>query len=345
MLIFAGIGLSGPDSITKEVEVLIDSAEHIYVERYTSPMDLNFFQHMAVEVEEVTREYVEDGRALLDLASNKTVVLLCYGDPMVATTHAELRIRAENRGISTRVVHNASILSSLPGATGLHSYKFGRSATATIGSDPAALSLYYSLHSNLVNGLHTPILLDYNLRENEHLTPNKAMVALLDREGEQSMGVFKLDSLIIIVSRLGSVHEDIVGGSVGSLKDREFGDPPYVLILPGKLHFTEEEFLRTILKVENSFVKDNSDGVQLQITRMLEKYIPKATQALGRARMTLERNANPKFNPLLTNVEAYILDAERFKRDGRYELAVLSVGYAEGLLDALRFLGELEIEW
>jgi len=343
MLIFAGIGLSGPGSLTKEVEVVIHSADQIYVERYTSPMDAQFFQDLAVE--EVDREFVEDGLALLEMASNKTVVLLCYGDPMVATTHAELRVRAENRGIRTKVLHNASILSSLPGGTGLHSYKFGRSVTATIGTDPAALSLYYSLHSNLVNGLHTPILLDYNLRENKHLTPNRAITTLLEREEEQRKAVFNLDSLVIIVSRMGSVHEEIVGGSARSLKDQDFGDPPYVLILPGKLHFTEEEFLRTILKVKNGFVRDNSDNVQLQITSMLEKYIPKATEALRRARQKIDLEAKPKFNPLLTNVEAYILDAERFKNDGRFELAVLSVGYAEGLLDALRFLGELEVEW
>ncbi len=30
-------------------------------------------------------------------------------------------------------------------------------------------------------------------------------------------------------------------------------------------------------------------------------------------------------------------DAERFLRQGKQELAVLSIGYAEGLIDALRF--------
>jgi diphthine synthase len=40
---------------------------------------------------------------------------------------------------------------------------------------------------------------------------------------------------------------------------------------------------------------------------------------------------------VLNNAEYYIDDAERFLRQGKLELAVLSIGYAEGLIDALRF--------
>jgi diphthine synthase len=40
---------------------------------------------------------------------------------------------------------------------------------------------------------------------------------------------------------------------------------------------------------------------------------------------------------VLDNAEYYIADAERFLRQAKLELAVLSIGYAEGLVDALRF--------
>src|SRR5215213_8535187 len=39
----------------------------------------------------------------------------------------------------------------------------------------------------------------------------------------------------------------------------------------------------------------------------------------------------------IDNAEYYVDDAERFLRQGKHELAVLSIGYAEGLIDALRF--------
>jgi diphthine synthase len=37
----------------------------------------------------------------------------------------------------------------------------------------------------------------------------------------------------------------------------------------------------------------------------------------------------------LENAECYILDSEQFLRQGKFELAALSIGYAEGLIDAL----------
>jgi diphthine synthase len=40
---------------------------------------------------------------------------------------------------------------------------------------------------------------------------------------------------------------------------------------------------------------------------------------------------------VLDNAECYVADAERFLNQGKPELAVLSIGYAEGLVDALRF--------
>ena len=40
---------------------------------------------------------------------------------------------------------------------------------------------------------------------------------------------------------------------------------------------------------------------------------------------------------VLDNAEYYIADAERFLRQAKFELAVLSIGYAEGLVDSLRF--------
>ncbi|MGC1262948.1 MAG: DUF357 domain-containing protein, partial [Nitrososphaeraceae archaeon] len=39
---------------------------------------------------------------------------------------------------------------------------------------------------------------------------------------------------------------------------------------------------------------------------------------------------------LLENAEYYLDDAVQFLRQGRMELAVLSVGYADGLVDSLK---------
>ena len=39
---------------------------------------------------------------------------------------------------------------------------------------------------------------------------------------------------------------------------------------------------------------------------------------------------------VLENAELYIQDAENFLEKGKDEIAILSIGYAEGLVDALR---------
>jgi diphthine synthase len=41
-------------------------------------------------------------------------------------------------------------------------------------------------------------------------------------------------------------------------------------------------------------------------------------------------------SPVIENAQLYIDDAEKFQKEGKEELAVLSIGYAEGLIDALR---------
>jgi len=47
---------------------------------------------------------------------------------------------------------------------------------------------------------------------------------------------------------------------------------------------------------------------------------------------------------ILDNAERYIKDAEIFLGEGRDENAILSIGYADGLVDALRLAKGLEFK-
>ena len=51
------------------------------------------------------------------------------------------------------------------------------------------------------------------------------------------------------------------------------------------------------------------------------------------------------YDELFENSELYIKDAESFLANGQDELAMLSVGYAEGLIDSLTFTGKVKLEW
>ena len=49
-----------------------------------------------------------------------------------------------------------------------------------------------------------------------------------------------------------------------------------------------------------------------------------------------------EFHGILENAELYVKDAEKFLEDGQDEVAILSIGYADGLVDALRLAKGLE---
>jgi diphthine synthase len=80
---------------------------------------------------------------------------------------------------------------------------------------------------------------------------------------------------------------------------------------------------------------------------MVEKYVPKAKNAVRRIRALLENEfptrEKKRMYEIVENSEYYIEDAIRFLKTGRLELAVLSIGYAEGLLDAVGINKQLEL--
>lgn len=342
MLTFIGLGLSGEQGMTKEASQLLQKADFVYVESYTSPIPSIAINE--VDIQEISRTALEDGRKVLSEASQNHVILLCHGDPMIATTHMELRVRAEKLGIHTKVIHNASIYSAIPGETGLHSYKFGRTVTMTRAAPAKNLYVYHSLHANLLNGLHTLILLEYDKGSHFFLDPIEAMKSLLETEREQKKLVFVKESFLIVCSRIGQKNQKVIAGSVESLLKRNFGKPPHALVLPGDLHYTEEEALQQLCKVGSSDIKSNTARVRMPAAEMVTRYVAKTKRALEEARVLAERDGK-RFDSLFENVELYTLDAEQFLKGGKFELAILSIGYAEGLLDSLNFTDQLKIVW
>lgn len=342
MLTFIGLGLGGEKGLTKEALEALEKSDMVYLETYTSPISDNVAK--ALNTQEASRTFIEDGRRILAEASNKNVALLCHGDPMVATTHMELRIRAERQNIKTKVIHNASIHSAIAGETGLHSYKFGRTVTMTRAAPAKNLYVYHSLHANLLSGLHSLILLEYDKSAEFFLPPSEAIRSLLETETEQKRLVIPKDCFMLICSRIGQRDQKIFASAAETLSKKIFGKPPHAIILTGELHYTEEEALQVLCKADKNSIRNNSARVRVPAVEMVTKYVAKAKKALVQARLQATKKGK-RFDSLFENVELYGLDAERFLNEGKYELAILSIGYAEGLLDALNFTDELKIEW
>ncbi len=258
MLTFVGLGLYDLDDLSIRGKRAIEEADVVFAEFYTSRLvGLGLEEIRDIfgkEVKVLSREEVEDGRRIIEEASSKNVVLLVAGDPMIATTHVALRIMAEERGIETRIVHNASIVTAAPGLLGLQNYKFGRTVSLPFPyGDYFPTSAYDFIEENLSRGLHTLILLDINPRP---MTANEAMEILLEMERRKKRGVFGDDTLIAVVARAGAPDSVLKAGFLGAIKNEDFGPPLHTLVLPGKLHFAEAEALVKIAGAPESILED-----------------------------------------------------------------------------------------
>jgi diphthine synthase len=336
MLWIAGLGISGIESISIETQKLLKNADIVYLEQFTSPVTKlesnNIRKLVKGEFKIAKRWMVEDGKEILKNSKKKNVVLLTYGDPYIATTHIELRTRAIQEKIKTKTIHAASSITALVGECGLHYYKIGR--IVTVMKDPKTLTTpYYVMYSNALAGNHTVLLLEYNQDEGFFLEPVNALLDLLSTEKEQKRKIISSSTFVIIASRIGFKNQAITAGKISNLIKKNFGKPPHTIIIPGQLHFTESDALKVFVNcVDEPF--DNSKNIKKISEQMLEKYVPMVRKAVEE--IAPHYKNSKEFQEVLENAELYIQDAEKFLEQGKDEVAVLSIGYADGLVDALR---------
>ena len=336
MLWFVGLGISGTRSIPIEVVKIIQEADFVYLEAFTSPISKQHedeIKNMVNGSFKIAKRWlVEDGQEILKTSKSSTAVLLSYGDPYVATTHIELRTRAKLENIETNTIHSASAITSMVGEAGLQFYKVGRMVTI-MNEKKSTITPYTAIFKNLTQGLHSIILLEYNHDENYFLDPKDAISNLLDVEKEQKRNVLNNDTFAIIASRIGFETQKIISGKFSNLLKVDFGEPPHSVIITGKLHFTESDAINVLTECLDK-PSDNSTRIKSTSVQMIEKYVPMVRKALEEIRPLY--NDSKEFQEVFENAELYINDAENFLKQGKDENAVLSIGYADGLVDALR---------
>ncbi len=223
----------------------------LFAEFYTNPMprlDMSYLTGLVgKQVTVLSRSQIEENaqEVILAKATTGKVGFLVPGDPMIATTHLDLRIRAHKAGIRTKIIHAASIMSAAAGVTGLQSYKFGRTVTIPVswqGEFPE--SIYMGIKSNIASGLHSLVLLEVDAENKRHVTIPRALNHLLDHSRQSEDSVVTSETVAIGVARIDSPDMKIKAGTVSELVETDFGEPPYVLIVPGQLHFVEAEALQ-----------------------------------------------------------------------------------------------------
>ena len=342
MLWFVGLGISGFKSIPTEALDVLSKADIVYLEQFTSPIGksdlIKIKNAINGEFKPAKRWLVEDGNEILENSKKNKVVLLSYGDPYIATTHIELRVRAIERKIKTHSIHASSSLTSMIGECGLQFYKVGR--IATIMSEMKSLTTpYYVIYKNIIEGNHTVLLLEFNQDKDFFLDPNDALEGLVETEKGQRRNVISKSTYAIVASRIGFKDQKIISGKISSLKKKDFGKPPHTVIIPGRLHFTESD----ALKVFGEYIdepQDNSEYTKKISIQMMKKYVPMIREALEEIKPHYKKQK--EYQVILENAELYVKDAEKFLEDGQDEVAILSIGYADGLVDALRLAKGLD---
>ena len=246
-LYIIGIGLSTEKDITLKGLEIVKKCDKVYLENYTSLLqcsvsDLeNLYGNKVILADRITAEQKDE--EIVTEAKSKEVAFLVVGDPFSATTHIELFKLAQEKKVAVQIVHNASVLTAV-GITGLQLYKFGRTTSIPFIEDHPQLETPYNvLKENQQQGLHTLFLLDLKPDQNKFMTVNLALEILEKIEVRKKKEIISKDTVVVGCARLGSENALIKSGSLGKIKKENFGPAPHCLIIPGKMHFSEEEVL------------------------------------------------------------------------------------------------------
>ena len=255
MLTFVGLGLWDERSVTVAGREAIREADQCFAEFYTSRLagttvrELETYHGRSIEVRD--RSGVEqDPEPILEVAEQGDAVFLTAGDPMISTTHVDLRLRAIERGIETQVVHGTTAQTAASSLTGLQNYRFGKATTLPFpregGTGAVPDSVVTTITENDERGLHTLVYLDIKAEEDRYMRGDTA-ASLLSNE-------WNGDALGVVVARAGSSNPLVRGDRLSTLAEEDFGGPLHVLIVPGDLHHVEAEALGDLADVPSELL-------------------------------------------------------------------------------------------
>ena len=72
--------------------------------------------------------------------------------------------------------------------------------------------------------------------------PDRVIELLLEREKEMKLMNFSMESYAMVASKIGHEESTFNSGTIESLLKLEYSGGPNSIIIPGRLHFTEDRF-------------------------------------------------------------------------------------------------------
>jgi len=338
------IGLSDEMDLSLKALEEVRNCDLLYFEAYTTKLNTSVSALRTLfgkDVAELRRSDLEEAsKEMIEKAKSRRIGILVGGDCLTATTHISLIIEAKRMGVPTRIIHGSSILTAVA-ETGLSLYKFGRTVTMPLPEKGSAKPVIEAVCDNLEHGLHTLILLDIDVESDRFVTVNDALKVLFKSDIIEQINE---ETLVIGLSKLGWSESLIAVGKASDIAGRDFGEPPHALIIPGKLHFVEEEALHVLHGCSEELLKERR--MPSQIDDLISKYVSSCERVMDELKVQgLPKMIHSKeVEDLINNARRYLDDALYFS-SVKKPAALVSISYLEGILDALKLLGLVDFEW
>ena len=227
MLYMIGLGLDNGEITQKGLEALED-VDQAYAEFYTNTENIDL-EDFPSDIEILERENVEQEDKIIESAKSQDTAFLVSGDPLTATTHYDIKHRAEEKEIEVKVIHAPSIFTSIA-ETGLNVYKFGRTVTLPKEGEPESIKKYVEKNDSI--GLHSLVLLDIDYDASE--AAQKLMDLGLE-EGREA----------VVIERANHDNMNIQASNLEDIAQMDLDETPHSIILTGEKSFKEEEFLES----------------------------------------------------------------------------------------------------
>jgi len=239
-LYLIGIGLNDEKDITVKGLEAVKKSDEVYLENYTSKLSCSkekLEEYYGKKIILANREIVEQKfSGMIDEAKDKNISLLIIGDVFSATTHIAIHNEAIEKNIEVKVINNTSILTAV-GVVGLELYKYGKTTSIPFNYKNVKTPLEV-IENNQKIGLHTLVLLDLNPQYNKFLSIREAINYLIENKA------IKEKDKIVGCAHIGNDDQTIIYSNALELLHKNFGEPPFCIIVPGKLHFIEEETIK-----------------------------------------------------------------------------------------------------
>ena len=89
--------------------------------------------------------------------------------------------------------------------------------------------------------MHTLVLLDLRPDENRFMTVGQGLKYMIEIEHKRKEQILSDDTLVIGCARIGCADFKIKKGKLSEVVSEDFGSALHCIIIPGNMHFIEEE--------------------------------------------------------------------------------------------------------